>query len=309
MVDPPILSVRIADIAIGDRIGYFNAAHAERLAASMAAEGQRHPIQLKRNGNAAGMTWALVAGLHRVRGAKELKWTHINAIQVADGSATDAELRRLELAENIEHRHRRPIERSIMMHEHARLEEAVDHPENAGEASQSRAARARWHASATMADACGWRERTAAAFDISLRQFERHQRIYREICEALPDVAQELNDHPIGASLRDLERLASFPFGEQRNNRRIVIKHVLSRRDWKSLADALEDGGFKDSNGNRPDERFPDEVKFFATWNKVPPQARPNILRELVKGIRPSDVQETIDALSALLPKRREAMR
>lgn len=249
--DLPVMSLPIADIAIGDRIGFFNADHADQIGARMAVEGQRHPIQVQRNGNAAAQSWTLVAGLHRLRGANRKGWLSINAIQVAGPNANVADLRRLELAENIDHRHRRPIERAIMMEAHALLEEAVDYPDSIGEAPKVRAGRARHSAAANVAAAENWLDRTAKAFGVSRRQLERHRRIYREIYEALPELAQKLNDHPIGESLRDLERLASFPFDAEHNNRRAAIEHLLSQSDWKSLNAALEDAGFKQSNGNR----------------------------------------------------------
>ena len=39
-----IMSIPIADIAVGERIGFYDAAHAKRLGASMKDEGQ-HDIQ------------------------------------------------------------------------------------------------------------------------------------------------------------------------------------------------------------------------------------------------------------------------
>ncbi len=113
------MQLPIVAIAVGERIGFFSATHAARLGESMAADGQHAPIQVRRNGNAAKLPWTLVAGLHRLRGAELQGWAEIAAIQVADKSATPADLRRLELAENLNHMARRPIERAIMMAEDA----------------------------------------------------------------------------------------------------------------------------------------------------------------------------------------------
>lgn len=133
MTERAILSLPIAEIEVGERIGFFNIDHTARLSISMAAEGQHSPIHVKRNGNAAKRKWKLVAGLHRLRGAEAIPWTRIDAVQVADASASASELRRLELSENVDHRHRRPIERAILMVAHGRLEEEIDHPGHVGE--------------------------------------------------------------------------------------------------------------------------------------------------------------------------------
>lgn len=133
MSDACILTLPVTEIAIGDRIGFYDAAHAAQIGASIAAEGQHDPIHVRRNGNAAKQRWTLVAGLHRLRGTMLTGGEHVAAIQVADASAGADELRWLELSENLDHRQRRPIERAIMIAERARLEEARDHPGHVGE--------------------------------------------------------------------------------------------------------------------------------------------------------------------------------
>ncbi|WP_374410621.1 ParB N-terminal domain-containing protein [Novosphingobium colocasiae] len=246
-----VLSLSIDSIAIGERIGFFSGAHAARLGSSMAEAGQHTPIHVRRNGNAAKLRWTLVAGLHRLRGAKAIGWSHIDAKQVADAATRDDELRRLELAENLSHRHPRPIERAIMMAAHARLEEALDHPDHVGETPQARALRIRQSTSVTVTDVSGWRRRTADAFDVSLSTFEKHQRIYRDIVEAMPDLAQALNEHPLGECLRNIERLAGLRLDNLHRMRRVAAEKVLERDDWKTIADAFESAGIKESNGFR----------------------------------------------------------
>src|SRR6218665_122580 len=197
-----VLSLPIANIAIGTRIGFYHADHAARIGASMAAEGQHDPIHVRRNANAAKLPWTLVAGLHRWGGEEGIGWPAVDAIKVAEDSATEAELLRLELSENVDHLQRRPIERAIMMAEYARLEEALDHPGKVGEAPIDRALRVRQSTSVTVTDVDGWRIRSAQAFDVSVSTLERHERIYRDIYQALPDLAELINNHPLGRSRR-----------------------------------------------------------------------------------------------------------
>ena len=248
-----IMSLPIADIVIGPRIGFYHAEHAARIGGSMASEGQHDPIHVKRNGNAAKVPWTLVAGLHRLRGAEGNGWSNVDAIQVAEAGATDADLRRLELSENADHLQRRPIERAIMMAEYARLEEAIDHPGKVGEAQHVRGGRVRQSAAVTVTAAPDWRARTALAFDVSVSTLERHQRIYRAIFEALPDLAQALNDHSLGASLANVRTLAKI---KDDAARRRISEMLLSRSDWKSIDEVLiAAGSFRGNRGFRVDPR------------------------------------------------------
>lgn len=289
-MDRPVMSLPIADIAVGDRIGFFNADHAARLGASMAAKGQHDPIHVKRNGNAAKQRWTLIAGLHRLRGSEAVGWTAIDAIQVADARASDADLRRLELSENIDHRHRRPIERAILMVEHARLEEAIDHPGKVGESQHTRGGRMKNSAAVTMTAAEDWRSRTAAAFGVSLSSLERHQRLYRAIVEAMPDLAQRLNDHPLGESFAAMRDIASIKMDD---TRRAAVLKVLERDDWPSLSAALEAAGLKDSNGNRVDPANHRAVMITA-WAKMPLTDKRTYLEEFPKVITKDMAQRLI---------------
>ncbi len=252
---PEILSLPIDCIAIGERIGFFSASHAERIGESMLAHGQQSPIHVRRNGNRANAPWTLVAGLHRLRAAEAIRLHEIKAIQVADEKTNADDLRRLELAENLSHKHRRPIERAIMMTEYGRLEEAIDHPDHVGETRQQRGGRMKNRASVTVTEAADWRQRTAEAFGCSLSLLEKHQRIYREIVEAMPDLAEALNDHPLGESLSAMSKLAALPLAGNDTTRRLIAEKLISNDDWKSIGAVLIAAGINDSNGNRLDTR------------------------------------------------------
>lgn len=283
-IDLLTMALPIADIAIGDRIGFFNAVHASRIGSSMEAEGQRHPIQVKRNGNAAAKPWTLVAGLHRLRGASGRGWVSINAIQVAEASATAAELRRLELAENIDHRHRRPIERAIMMNAHSRLEEAADYPDTVGEPAKVRAGRVRQSAAVTVTAAENWLDRTAKAFDISLSSLERHRRLHRAIVEAMPDLAQRINDHPLGESFAAMRDLASLKLDSLHDQRRKAAEKLLERDDWLNMSAVLEAAGIKESNGNRTAPN----ARLYDSWSRASLQERKAHIEWLADQVTPS---------------------
>jgi len=290
IVSCEVLSVPIAEIVIGDRIGFFNQAHAADLAESMAKAGQQSPIHLRRNGNKAGQKkWTLIAGLHRLRAAESIGWTEIDAIKVLEAAKDDtAEQRRWELAENMNHRHRRPIERAMMMTAFAELEKSLDNGE-AEEKQQVRAARARWHpienscASVTMTDTHSYRNRTATAFAVSLATFERHMRVHRAIVEELPDLAQALNDHPLGESLQAMTSLAKLPGRDEitrTNCRRKVAELLLARDDWPNVKAILVAAGIHDSNGSRVDPNNRRAV-VINTFANMAPREKQKCLEEL----------------------------
>ena len=298
MTRPDTVRVPLAEIEIGERIGFLNAEHVNDLAERMDAEGQHTPIQLKRNGNAAKIKWSLVAGLHRMLAAKSLGWTEIEAIKVADAKSTADQLRRLELGENLAHRFRRPIERAIMMFEFGRLEEAIDHPGHVGESRHARGARMKNSASVTMTEMEGWRERTAKAFGTSLSTLERHSRIYRAIAEALPELAQQLNDHPMGESLSVMTTVASVKMPD---TRRRVVEMILTRPDWKSMDEVMVAMGHR-STGSRTDPNRPDETQFRHIWRQMSAIQRRSHFLDLAKDIPPYLVREAIDKLQEMLP-------
>lgn len=291
-----ILSLPIASIAIGPRIGFFHAAHAVRIGESMAEEGQHAPIHVQRNGDGAKLPWTLIAGLHRLRGAIGNGWSNIDAIESADASANDADLRRLELSENVDHLQRRPIERAIMMAEYARLEEAVDHPGKMGETKQSRGGRMKAAASVTMTGAADWRTRTARAFTVSLSTLERHQRLYRDIYEALPDLAQALNDHPLGESLNQMIELAKLP----EENRARIAGIIIDDPEIESVAEAKVRAGVRLSNGNRHDPKK-SQARWKSDWLAMSSVEKRTNFLDIAKDIPHEYVKQAIDILSERL--------
>jgi ParB family chromosome partitioning protein len=293
------LHLPLSAIAVGERIGFFSAAHATRLGESMAADGQHAPIQVRRNGNAAKLPWTLVAGLHRLRGAEHQGWTEIAAIQVADKTATPADLRRMELAENLNHLMRRPIERAIMMAEYARLEEEIDHPGHVGECSQARALRVRQGTDVIVTDVATWRERTAAAFDCSLSKLEKHLRLYRAIAVDLSDLAEQVNAHPLGESLSYMTSLAQHRTIE---SRRLVAETLLSGDDWPNMQAVEVAAGITNSTGKRGFGDGHYGLKLRAAWQELTPIAKQSHFVEMAEGILPSLVRETIELLKERLP-------
>ena len=261
-----ILILPITDIEIGERIGFFHADHVIGLAASMAEHGQTTPIHVRHNPAGMVKPWRLVAGRHRIGAAETLGWLEIQAIEVADASASDETLLRLELSENLDHRSPRPLERAVFIDARARLEEALDYPNAVGEVSQVRAGRARQAANEIVSPAKNWRERTSTAFGISLRTIELYREIHRAIVAPFPDLAERLNFHQIGERFSYIHGIAKL---EREETRRKVIETIIADPELDGLKSALIKCGVQLSNGNRtlPHDRA--TVSFRTGWARM----------------------------------------
>jgi hypothetical protein len=99
-----MLHLHPSDIEIGERHRAISNEAVERLAASMADIGLRHPItvrvvdEMMVDGHLTSGVPVLVAGAHRLAAAKKLGWQQVDCIEVVD-DAVAAEL--WELAENL----------------------------------------------------------------------------------------------------------------------------------------------------------------------------------------------------------------
>jgi ParB-like chromosome segregation protein Spo0J len=84
--------VALADIRVFKRLRPLEAARVEALAASMEAEGLRHPIVVRRTPEG----YHLVLGRHRLEAARRLKWQTIRASIFFDMTADQAALAEVE---------------------------------------------------------------------------------------------------------------------------------------------------------------------------------------------------------------------
>lgn len=322
-----VMLLPIAEIAVGDRVGFFHPNHAARLGENMATDRQHDPIHVRRNGNRAAQDWTLVAGLHRLRGMEAAGRADIEAIQVADATSSAAELLRLELSENLDHRSPRPIERAIFIAARARMEEALDYPNSVGEPRADRAARARWDASITMiqaseprgaeasdldgharwnaaavtAAASNWQARAAAALGCSVPSLKRYLALQRALVEPLPELAQALNAHPLAENLTGLLRIASLKNVEAR---RRAIDVMIADPDIPNFDAVLVRAELHGSKGNRfeavEENRF--ERGFWSNLERLNLSQLRGVIstlpERLTPGIRKTLVLESIDRAS-----------
>lgn len=230
-----VLAIPPADIEVRERIGLFWPAKAEAIGALMARDGQNDPIKVRKNGPNSKMKWRLVAGLHRLEGAKMAALNAIDAIQV---SGTDDDLRAIEASENIHRRSFAPIERACfvraiadaaerqMLHHHDGLTqqqiairkrwEAVKAGRNAAALSPEESAIAEAnHTTANFAGVYGWSDTVAAAMGMSARSIFLDLALHRAIVAPFPDLYSDLARHPVvgenASALRELVAVKSEP--------------------------------------------------------------------------------------------------
>ncbi|WP_445949899.1 ParB/RepB/Spo0J family partition protein [Sphingomonas melonis] len=239
-----------------------------------ATEGQKAPIWLRKNGNAAKTRWSVIAGRHRMRAAIRLGWTQIEGEERADERSGADELRRLQIAENLDRRDLRPIERACFIMD--RWREAAEKVDPGAPLNQqSQAIRKRWtlweaisHTSESnrrlvdqaAAEACGKSDRWVRTY----------RQLYEAVVVGLPDLYARLNAHPLGESLSAMSRLATI---KHIDARRKGVEAVLARVDWKSIDDALLSVGLAADKGSRVD---PDRLGavMIDAWAKMPLQGR-----------------------------------
>jgi len=100
-------SIRVEDIVVGERHRALSDDAVSRLAGSMKDIGLLQPVtvrivdEMMLDGDLTAGVPVLVAGGHRLAAARQLGWSHVDCVEVADDDVT-AEL--CEIAENL-HRH------------------------------------------------------------------------------------------------------------------------------------------------------------------------------------------------------------
>lgn len=280
-----LLLLPIADIEIGERIAVRDDAHITHLAGLFRADGQRDPIEVAKRGPGAARPWLLVAGYHRIHAAMAAGLSDIAAYQVADENATVAQLKLIELSENVDHRKHRPIDLSILIAARAELELAVDYPDGANEPWYMRASRARWDkgadagdtispapedtlggAVATVAGASDWQRRTAIAFGMADRTLRGYLAINRGLAAVFPDHISALNFHPVLEGFTSAYRLAQI---ENEPDRRKVVELLVANTEVKTLDQAMTDAGVSTSKGGRMPEKDRAVTKFITGWQRM----------------------------------------
>lgn len=254
----PVLELPVKDVAIHERVGLFWIDKAMQIGASIAADGQNDPIKVRKAGPRSDKPWALVAGLHRLRGCELAMLPTVVALEV-EGS--DDDLRLIEASENLHRRDFEPLERAMFVRALADIYERRFTDGHDGLSAQQIGQINRWqmlrdnvrlrdeqkvdaeaemlgeeYSPAIVAGLGGWQAKTAEEAGISERTLRDCLLIHRAIIEPAPrDLIKQFATHAEGRSRKALMKLTSVGRDEQR---RAIIEWLIAHPD-ASLDNAL----------------------------------------------------------------------
>lgn len=250
-----VLALSPNDILVGDRLGAFWPDKAAALGKMMAQDGQIVPIIVRKSGPRAAAPWTLVAGHHRLVGAKLEGFAVIDAVELI-GSQDDC--LKAEAAENAARPTRSPLERAAFVRAIADAAEKRVQDQHGDLSPEQIAIRARWdgmkakaagveraddlndaeadHSSANLALVYGWAEGTAEALGMSRRAMFRDLALHRALVAPFPTLWRALATHPIiGENASALREIASFAEPARRD----IVEALVEAPDL-TLAQALE---------------------------------------------------------------------
>jgi len=212
-----IVSIRVTDIELGDRLRPVDPVWSAALGAIMAREGQRTPIEVCRLPGRSH--WTLVTGGHRLEGARAEGIEYLKAIIVGSDRA-DRRMR--EVSENLWRKALDPMDRAAFIaeiHSLLRAKCGVDIDASA----QQIAANARWQkalaldaadASATIADAYGLDAKVGEQLGLSERTVRNDLLLHRRISPSLIEQLRA-DRHPVANNATQLRALAKIDPREQ----------------------------------------------------------------------------------------------
>ncbi len=251
-----VLQIPLDDIEVGERLGAFWPVTAAAIGRLMVEDGQNEPIKVRKNGPRAAKPWTLVAGLHRLEGARLEQLRAIDAIIV---SGDEKALRRIEASENIERGSRSPLERANFVRAIADAAEVRVNDQHEGLSQQEIAIRKRWaemqakapgverdddltdaeadHTSANLALVYGWADETADGLGMSRRAMFRDLALHRAIVAPFPQLWRALATHPVvGENASALHKIAGI---KDEGSRRDLIEGLIAAPEM-TLDQALE---------------------------------------------------------------------
>lgn len=251
-----VLSLSPYDVLVGERLGAFWPVKAAALGRLMAEDGQIVPIVVRKSGPRAAAPWTLVAGHHRLEGAKLEGLAFIYAIEMA-GSQSD--YLNAEAAENAARPTRSPIERACFVRAITDAAEARVKDQHGNLTPQQIGIRKRWEAEKAKAPGVvrdedlndaeaeytadilsglyGWAEEVAEALGMTSRTVRRDLALHRALVAPFPTLYRPLATHPIvgenASALRDIAAIKDVA------NRRALIEALVEAPDL-TLAAAME---------------------------------------------------------------------
>jgi hypothetical protein len=264
-----IVAIPVVDIEVGKRLRPVDPVWAMALGQVMGAEGQKTAIEVCRLPGKRGFT--LVAGAHRLEGARLRRWDTIEARIVG---ADALERRAREVSENLWRKGLGPIDRAAFIAELIQIKrtQAGVAP---GEDGRKASAAARWakdqarDATDMMSVAYGWTADVAEMAGVAERTVRRDLELHRGL---LPDVVARLRRHPLGANAGQLRALARMSPDDQR-----AAAAMILAGEAKGASDALATLRQKP----KPSPETKAWSAFLGGWSRMSAATRRDALREL----------------------------
>ncbi|WIA55491.1 ParB N-terminal domain-containing protein [Sphingobium sp. WTD-1] len=250
-----VLALSPNEILIGDRLGAFHSDKAQAMGQLMAEDGQIVPIIVRASGPRAAAPWTLVAGHHRLEGARMVGLAVIDAIAVEAG----ADALQIEAMENAARPSRSPLERASFVRAIADAAEARLKEQHGDLSPEQIAIRARWDAKSAKAPGVerdddlveaeaentrvnftrvyGWRDEVASAIGMSIESVKKDLALHRALIAPFPDLWRGLATHPTvgenASALRDIASIVDL------GNRQALIESLVETPDM-TLAQAMD---------------------------------------------------------------------
>jgi len=206
-----------------DRLRPIDPVWAAALGRIRAVEGEDEPISVCRLPGRPG--WKLIAGGHRLAGARLEGWSHIKAVV---RSADALERRRREVSENLWRKGLDPLDRAAFV---AELHELLRAKAGLEPVADGRAVSiaVRWQKALraeaadtndTMSLVYGFTTEIGASLDLTKRSIERDLQLHRRLA---PDVAAMLRRHPVGRNAAQLRALTKLSEADQRRAAGMIL--------------------------------------------------------------------------------------
>lgn len=261
------LDPALIDVSGEGRIGFFFPEKAEAYAVLIAANGQRDPIKVRRNGSRAKLPWTLVAGRHR-HAACVIAGMTVRAIEVK-GDAD--ELRAVQASENLDRRELAPLERAMFVAAVVDAAQAKVRALHGGKSQQQVAIEQRWSApdvsdeirrgkmpqridgvqftpiekadaeaalaGESLAATYRWREASAEACGLSIDALKRSLRISRIIVEPNRNLMDAFKDCAAAGNASAL--LSICAQGNNPAHVRSIIEWMIANPEAKTADEAL----------------------------------------------------------------------
>ena len=208
-----VVSLRIDDIAEGDRLRGLDPDYVALIRASIEAHGLMQPIEVRAKDKSG--KFVLISGAHRLAAVMGLNWTEIDA-RIFEGDDVKAELRQID--ENLFRRELSALDRATFLARRKELYEA-ENP-NTRKGGDRRSDQSDKFVALIPSFTSATAEKLGVDVRSVQRAIQRHERL-------APDVRGKIATTYLANKGSELDAISRLPPDEQRK----VVQHILGRKD------------------------------------------------------------------------------